>query len=253
MAARVHMQGVGPIADDQPGQRQALLHAPVALPLHIVVRGKLHDHRKAGSALLLTDLDQFLQKPCPVFQAAAVAICPGVPAPGQKLIREITAVGMDLHAVRPAAQGRLDRPAVVRFQKGDLLQTQRMAFQLGRVHPAAWAGADRDFIPGAGPADASVSGHDLGAHHAAVAVAALHNPAKQRLRLLREEDGMIHGLKAVRALHVAENQGSPALGPLHKIVHGGSVHISHGHAHGSHDHSVFQFHPSDSEGLCQYG
>ena len=253
MAACVHMQGVRPIADNQPGQLQPLLlDTPVARSIHVVVRGKLHDHRKVPAALFLADLNQLLQESGPVFQASAVFIRPRIPAPGQKLVGQIAAVGMNLHAVRPAAQGRLDRLTVVRLQQGNLFPTQLVAFHSGCVHPAAGAGADGNFVPGAGPANPPVSGHNLGAYHAAIAVAALYNPGKQLLCVLREENGVVHRFKAVRALHVAEDQGSTALGPLHEVIHGGSVHIPHRHAHRSHDHSVFQFHPSDPDRFCQY-
>lgn len=90
---------------------------------------------KSGTALFLADGDELGEKARAVFQAAAVGVGACVPTTGQKLVGQVAAVGVDAHAVGPAAQRDLHAAAEVFLQLVDLVDGQRVAAHARHVHP----------------------------------------------------------------------------------------------------------------------
>ena len=219
MAAGVHVQGVRPGGDDQLRKRNALVDGAVALAVHVVVRREFDDDGKVRTALLLADGDELGEKARAVFQAAAVGIGARVPAAGQELVGQVAAVGVDAHAVGPAAQRDLHAAAEVVLQLVDLVDGQRVAAHARHVHPRAGGRTDGHLIAHGRPADAPVAGLDLRGEPAVMRMAALGQGAEQRRGLIVEVDGVLAGFERERGADVAEHHGRAALGACGKVRH----------------------------------
>ena len=233
VAPGVHVQGVRPGGDDQLCKRNALVDGAVALAVHVVVRREFDDDGEVRTALFLADGDELGEKARAVFQAAAVGVGARVPAAGQKLVGQVAAVGVDAHAVGPAAQRDLHAAAEVFLQLVDLVDGQRVAAHARHVHPRAGGCADGHLVAHGRSADAPVAGLDLRGELAVVCMAALGQGTEQRLGLVVEVDGVLTGFERERGTDVAEHHGRAALGARSKVRHRGGAQVADGDAIGA--------------------
>ena len=155
------MQGVHSLFLQVLRQLNALLQLPEAGIGDAMVRAELHHYRHILPGAFTDCGDLLQQEGCPTLHIPAVLVRAGVPGGGQKLVVQISAVGVHLIGVRAGGTGQLYGSLRLIQKLLDLLHSQLVAFHIGRVQPTACRGADGDRIHLGRTGHAAAARHEL--------------------------------------------------------------------------------------------